>query len=255
MSASAGYEYGYKKNDVYTFYSSSSITATTEEGTARSSASHTETYKIENINEDTHGGYHVNITYTKVTDSPNMIEKNRYMEGDERLNRTYYYPVYGNAPFMFITTEWDDRGDEWKDYVNKLKKVDGVTVRDHTASEGVFTMNVEYDVPKASGIDFDGDGTRDEYTGTMVVRVEYNGNGVLSSYTAETNIKFDDKNTFVASQTISTAQPVLSGMVMYILIGAVCSVVALAIGFFIGKSRTPKTPKMETFPPAPPPPS
>jgi hypothetical protein len=252
MSASAGYKYGYKKNDVYTFYSSSSITATTEEGTARSSASGTEVYKIENINEDTRGGYHVNITYTRVTDSANMIEKNKYMEGDERLNRTYYYGPYGYPP-KFITTEWDDRGDEWKDYVNRQKN-DDVTVRD-TASEGVFTMNVEYDVPKARGIDFDGDGTKDEYTGTMVVRVEYNGNGVLSSYTAETNIKFDDKNTFVASQTISTAQPVLSGMVTYILIGAVCSVVALAIGFFIGKSRTPKTPKMETFPPAPPPPS
>jgi hypothetical protein len=144
---------------------------------------------------------------------------------------------------LFITTDWEDRGDEWKSFVDDLSSTAGWMVADYTRTEGVFTLNINFDVSNSeSTIDFDHDGDRDEYTGSMSTRVEYDSNGVLSSYSTVSNMVFNARNKLENSSTVNRGGPALSltTALPYVAVGVICFAVALVLGFFIGRSRPPK---------------
>jgi len=93
-----------------------------------------------------------------------------------------------------------------------------------------------------SYVDYDDDGDHDDYTGRVSVRGAYDSNGVLKSSTAEYYMEFNSENSFTYSSKVYRGGPSLlsSDMLIYIAIGVASFVVALILGFFVGKSRMPK---------------
>ncbi len=244
ISTSASY--GYKEGDVYTFTEVWSTTAKTEEGESSTSSSFTFTIKLKNIERST-GGYNVSVEILIISatsmEGSNMLSK-RTVEGDPV---PFTWDIYGvsGSPNLLVSTDWDKRGDEWKALVeSEGKSNDGWSVKDKSSSNGAFTAIFDFDVTSAqSHTDFDGDGKPDSYTGSRTDSIAYDGNGVLSSYSTQVNKKFDSQNSVTTSMTVARGSPGLDLMTMltYIAIGVVSFVVAFAIGFFIGKSRKPKT--------------
>jgi len=242
MPAHAIYRYGYKQGDVYSFSAEAISTATTEEGTATSSESGAVTYRITDIDEDT-GSYRLQVKCIRVMATGSFggaLMQEITLEGDP-------IPfVSGDtlAPTsLFITTDWEKRGDEWKSYVDDLSSNEGWMVADYTKTEGVFTVNINLDVSNSqSTIDYDHDGDKDEYTGSMSTRVEYDSNGVLSSYSTVSNMVFNARNKLEYSSTVNRGGPALSltTALTYAAVGVICFAVALVLGFLIGRSRPPK---------------
>jgi len=251
--AVAAYSYGYKEDETYGFSVQMSSSATTSQGTGGSSVSASVSYKIKDITEGALG-YRVRVTCTVVTamsgsGGESMIQE-QVLEGDPKpfIRSSSLGPV---SPF--ITTDWNTRNDEWKAYVDTLDANAGWTIKDSTQATGTFTVNVEFDVSDTqSDVDFDDDGTNDRYTGTMVVRVQYDSNGVLQSYSSQLNRQFNPNNNYAETVEASRggATLALSNMATYVIIGVVSFVVALAIGFMIGRMRP--TRRSETYSTTPP---
>lgn len=241
--------YGYKEGDTYVFTMKSSTSSDTEEGTASTSMATTLTYKIRNIDLNS-GGYRIKLDYWLVTatgvgmGSSAPIIQEGTMEGDPEPFISY--STYGSTPRFFITTDWNTRGDEWNNYVNQVKAVNDWVVKDYTGTHGdtngAFTINVEYDVSKAnSHIDFNDDGTYDAYTGTMTTSIQYDANGVLSSFSMQSNVKFDSRNSETMTTSITRGSPstLPSDALMLIAVGVVAFMVALGLGFYVGRGRRP----------------
>jgi hypothetical protein len=238
--------YGYKELDVYSFAMVTSSSSNTEEGTASSSTTYVATYKIKNIDTNT-GGYRIKLDYWLVTSTGNMggsILQDGTLEGDPEPFISY--STFGSTPSVFVTTDWNTRGDEWNDYVNAVKAVSGWMIKDYTGTHGdtngAFTLNVQFDVTDTnSRIDFDADGSNDAYTGTMSNSVQYDANGVLSSYSTQANVVFNQRNsaTYSTSITRGGVSSLPSDTLMLVVVGVVAFIIALALGFFIGRGRRP----------------
>jgi hypothetical protein len=242
ITASAAYTYGYKEDETYSFNLQMSSTATTSQGTGGMSVGGSVTYKIKDITEGA-SGYRVKVTCTVVTSmsgsgGESMVQE-QVLEGDPKpfIRSSSLGPV---TPF--ITTDWATRDDEWKAYVDALDEEygSGSTIKDSTQSSGTFTVNVEYDVSDAqSNIDFDSDGNNDKFEGTLSIRLQYDSNGVLQSYSSQMNRQFNPSNSYAETIEAGTGAPALAlnNMVLYVIIGVVSFIVALAIGFMIGRMR------------------
>jgi opacity protein-like surface antigen len=166
------------------------------------------------------------------------------MEGDPEPFISF--SSYGSAPHVFVTADWNTRGDEWNNYVNAAKAVSGWMIKDYTGTHGdtngAFTLNVQYDVSDTnSRIDFNDDGSNEAYTGTMSTSVQYDANGVLSSYSMQSNMQFDQRNSATSSMSITRGGTSFlpSDTVVLVVVGVVAFIIALALGFFIGRSRRP----------------
>lgn len=257
ISANAVYRYGYKEGDVYRFTMEMSSTSKTEEGTATTSTSYGGTLKIKDIEEDT-GIYNIKITLISTSAYPGgSLIQDQEMEGDpipftQDLSSNQIRYGFG-MPSMFITTDWEERGDEWKDYVDDLGDNKGWMIKDHTTSEGVFTVDIEVDVSDTdSRVDYDDDGDYDEYTGTVSATLKYDSNGVLSSFSTQTNAVFNKRNSITNSYKAYQGEAGLewSEILPYMLM-VIVGIIALVAGFAIG-SRRAKGPKPATLPPAAP---
>ena len=235
------YKYGYQKGDTYFFNVDMSSTANTQEGESKSSTSYGVTFKIEDIDEDTNG-HRVDIKYLQVSTMANLEDGNQiiyegHVEGDPQPFTSGYGSHLGAPVALFITTDWDQRGDEWKDYVKtNFENKPGYNVQSRTESDGVFTANINLDAAKSeSTIDFDGDGNKDAYTGTVSIKVEYDSNGVLSSASYQSNLKFSDKDSESLSMNASRGQPFIGfDVLMYILV-VVIGILAFFAGLFLGR--------------------
>lgn len=252
MSTNAVYKYEYKKGDVYRFTTETSTTAKTEEGTATESYSYAATFKIKDIDED-EAGYRIKVDVIIATSSSaGFIIQEVTVEGDPKPFTSGISPDEHMEMPMFITTDWEDRGDEWKDYVDNLGDNKGWMITDYTKSEGVFTVDIEFDVSDDdSSIDYDDDGDYDSYTGTASGRIEYNDHGVLSSYSRQQSIEFNKQNSFTDSVKVYRGKAGLElGAILPYILMAVIGIVALVIGFAIGsrKARVRK-PTVPTAPP------
>jgi hypothetical protein len=254
--------YGYKQGDTYSFTMTTSSSSNTEEGTATSSQSVVMTYKIKNIDTDI-GSYRIKVDYLLVMPtmgSGSMIQEGT-MEGDPEPFISF--SSYGSTPRVFVTADWNTRGDEWNNYVNAAKAVSGWMIKDYTGTHGdtngAFTLDVQYDVSDSnSHIDFNDDGSNDGYTGTMSTSVQYDANGVLSSYSWQSKMQFNQRNSATISTSITRGGvSILPGdTVMMIVIGIVAFIIALALGFFIGRMRRPMSmmnPRSSNMQSAPPP--
>ena len=177
-----------------------------------------------------------------------VIEGNRLFQYDYGYATVFTVPSFN----WFTSTDWDDREDEWKDFVDEIDNSPGVTIKDDSALNGVFNLVAKFDVDESeSHIDYDDDGDNDSYTGSLTMRGEYDSNGVLKSFNYDMTIKFNDENSAKTSYRISRGAPPListSDIVMFALVGIVCFVIALLLGYFIGKSRTSK---VQPSPPSP----
>ncbi len=143
---------------------------------------------------------------------------------------------------LFTSTDWSDREDEWEDYVDVTDDQPGYKVVEDSASNGVFTLQVEMDLDDdESPYDYDNDGDKDDFTGLVSVRGEYDDNGVLTSSTTEYYMEFNSENSVTYSSNIHRGgpTPALSDMVVPIAVGIVSFPVAFILGFFVGK-RKPK---------------
>jgi len=262
----AVYKYGYKQGDTYNFYVEMSSSAITEEGKSSTSASYSITFKIKDIEENSNG-YRVDIEYLGVTATfyglyGNMVSSQiineGHMEGDPQpfVSNNYLGPFSGISPAqLFITTDWEERGDEWKTYVdNNYGNKPGHQVQSRTQSNGVFTLDITFDVERDdSDIDWDGDDTRDAYTGSMSMRIEYDANGVLSSFVTQSKITFDPNNK--AEATIKAGRGSASSLLgipmdilTYVLM-VVIGIAALVVGFLVGRRK--RVAKSEFIPPQP----
>lgn len=259
MTTSASY--GYKEGDTYTFTIVWSQTAKTEEGESSGSSSVSFTIKLKNVERST-GGFNVSVERLVISassgDGSHMITPKQTVEGDPVPFTGNTWGVMG-SPNLLISNDWDKHGDEWKAFVESEGKQDGWSVKEKSSSNGAFLANFDLDVSSTqSHTDFDGDGKADSYTGSNIHNIQYDSNGVLSSYSVQGNWKFDTQNSFATSMTVSRGAPGPDMMTMltYAAIGVISFVVAFATGFFIGKSRRPKTAAMyspETNASAPPP--
>ncbi len=237
--------YGYKQGDTYSFTTTMSSSSTTEEGTATSSQTMAMIYKIQNIDTDT-GGYRIKLDYLLVTPnmgSGSMIQEGT-MEGDPQP--FIYFSTFGSTPRVFVTADWNTRGEEWNNYVNSAKAVSGWMIKDYTGTHGdtngAFTLDVQYDVSESnSHIDFNDDGSNDAYTGTMSTSVQYDANGVLASYSMQSNMQFNQRNSATTTMSMNRGGISLipSDTVTLVLVGIVAFIIALALGFFIGRNRRP----------------
>jgi len=238
-SVSALIKYGYKEGDDYRFSHEMSSTSDTEEGKTTSTVSYDTIVKIRDIDEDV-AGYKIRITMLVVNPgqyggpiSEQVIEGNRLMYGGGT-----------SASFnLFTSTDWDDREDEWKSYVDGVDDQKGYRVTEDSASNGVFILKAEIDVSRDdSNIDYDDDGDNDAYKGWLSVKGEYDSRGVLKSNVAETYRKFNDRNSITYSEKVdSGGKPLISTeTLLYIDSGIVVFIVAFVLGFFFAKQRRPK---------------
>ncbi|MEM3770247.1 MAG: hypothetical protein QXG76_03570 [Candidatus Bathyarchaeia archaeon] len=246
-SASASIKYGYKEGDQYQFFMEGYSEVKTEKGSGKSSYSNLINVKIEDIETQT-GGYGLKIELTTVGYYGAIIDR-RIIEGNrtfESFSPLYYAPT----PNLFTSTDWDERAGEWDALIKPIKSADYVTVKVSEAKNGVFKLEVDLKVKDtdAIAIDYDDDGDRDGYTGWMKLYLEYDQNGVLKSFTYEIYREFTTQNTQKITYKMSRGGPSLIPMdiLMYIVIGVVCFVVALFLGYFIGKRRAPKAPPPPT---------
>jgi len=242
------YKYGYKKGDTCYFYMESSSTANTEEGTSKTSSSYGFDFKIKDVQED-ESGHRVDIEYVKVeTSGYGKIITEGHLEGDAKPFIGSFGGYLGLPVAPFITMDWEEREKEWRSYVKtNFESKTGYNIQSRTESNGVFALNVKLDVDDDdSTFDYDGDGDKDAYTGTITLKIEYNGDGVLSSYSMQSDIKFNDENTLSASMKAGKGQPSIipgvSDILVYFLI-IIIGIVAFVIGFSVGKSRTPRMPE------------
>jgi len=247
LSVYALKEYGYEKGDEYRFVMEMSTTTETEEGKATASQSYEMIIKIKDIDEDV-DSYSIKIDYLLVGSTGYYPGFYNYglmtegsMEGDGLLSGGSF--LTGGMFNLFTSTDWSDREDEWDDYVEELDDQTGYKATEDSASKGVFTLQAEMDVSDDdSYVDYDDDGDYDDYTGRLSVRGEYDSNGVLKSSTAEYYMEFNSENSVTYSSKVYRGGPSLqsSDMLIYIAIGVASFVVALILGFFVGKSRMPK---------------
>jgi len=255
--AEAAIKYGYKEGETYQFYAEMTSETTTEEGSTKSSWSGTIIIRIKEI-EENEDGYDLKITLVMTSSmyglpSGSLINE-QVIEGNRLFQYDYGYGTVFTVPSFnwFTSTDWDDREDEWKDFVDEIDNSPGVTIKDDSASNGVFNLVAKFDVDKSeSHIDYDDDGDNDSYTGSLTIRGEYDSNGVLKSFNYDMTIKFNEENSAKTSYRISRGAPPListSDIVMFALVGIVCFVVALLLGYFIGKGRASKVQP----PPSPP---
>ena len=241
--------FGYKEGDSYSFTVTTSSSSSTDEGTASSTTSSLFNYKIRNIDTNS-GGYRIKVDYWMVTATglgmsvSGPILSEGTMEGDPEP--FIAYSSYGSYPSVFVTADWNTRGDEWNDYVNQVRSISGWMLKDYTGTHGetngVFTLNVQYDVSDAnSHIDYNDDGSRDGYTGTMSTSILYDANGVLSSCSIQSSMVFTSKNsaTFSTSITRGGAALLPSDTAVLVVVGVVAFIIALALGYFIGRGRRP----------------
>lgn len=244
MSVYALKKYEYKKGDEYRFVTEMSTTVNTEEGKTTASQSYEIIIKIKDVDEDV-DGYSTKIDVL-------MVGSTGYYPGfygyDGLMRET---TIEGDSLFgdmggffnLFTSTDWDDREDEWKDFVDSIDDQPGYRITDDSASNGVFTLRAEMDVDDdESWIDYDGDDDYDGYTGWESLKGDYDNKGVLKSSSYETYMEFNERNSVKYSYKVYRgALPVaLREILIYIAIGVVCSVVAFILGFFVGKRRMPK---------------
>lgn len=245
--ANAAIKYGYKEGQQYQFSMEMYSEIKTDEGSTKSSFSSPMIVKIKNIDEAS-GGYDLKIELITVglygIFGGSLINKET-IEGNQ-LFESYYEPP---SPNLFTSTDWDEREDDWDNFVNYIDSRPGTTVRVDDAKNGVFKLEVNLDVDDSeSNIDYDNDGDYDSYTGWMKLYLEYDQNGVLKSYTYEVYREFNPRNSQKSTYKMSIGGPSLIPMdiLIYLIIGVVCFAVALFLGYFIGKRRAPKAPPPPT---------
>lgn len=244
--ANAAIKYGYKEGQKYQFLVEMYSEVKTDEGSTKSSFSSPMIVKIKDIDEAT-GGYDLKIELTIVGPygifgggsliSKETIEGNRLFE--------YYHYDSPPSPNLFTSTDWDEREDEWDDFIEYIDNRPGTTVKVDDAKNGAFKLEVELDVDDSeSNIDYDNDGDRDGYTGWMKLYLEYDQNGVLKSYTYQVYKEFNPRNSQNLTYKMSLGGPSLISwdIIMYTIVGVVCFVVALILGYFVGKRKAPKVP-------------
>ena len=253
LSVYALKKYGYEKGDEYRFVREWSTTAATEEGKATTSYSYEMIIKITDVDEDV-GPYNIKIDYLLVGSYPGFddfgLMTEESMEGDKLLTGRSF--LTGGMFNLFTSTDWNDREDEWDDFVDEIDDQTGYKVTEDSASNGVFTLQSEMDVSDdESWVDYDDDGDFDDYTGRFSVRGEYDINGVLKSSTAEYYMEFDSENSVTYSSKVYRGgpSPASSDMLIYIAIGVASFVVAFFLGFFVGKGRMPKATGMSATKP------
>ena len=256
--AEAAIKYGYKEGETYQFYAEMTSETTTEEGSTKSSWSGTIIIRIKEI-EENEDGYDLKITLVMTSSMYGLpggsLINEQVIEGNRLFQYDYGYDTVFTVPSFnwFTSTDWDDREDEWEDFVDEIDNSPGVTIKDDSALNGVFNLVAKFDVDESeSHIDYDDDGDNDSYTGSLTMRGEYDSNGVLKSFNYDMTIKFNEENSAKTSYRISRGAPPListSDIVMFALVGIVCFVVALLLGYFTGKRRASKVQ------PSPPPPT
>jgi hypothetical protein len=262
--AEAVYSYGYKIGDKYDFNTQMSSTTTTNYGTATASITYAISITIKDIREDTNG-HRVDVKYISVVPnggfmgSGSTIINEGYMEGaPQPFTGDYGYGLIPYAPVsLFVTTDWDQHGTEWKNYItNNYGTKAGYLVQSHTESNGVFTVNINLDFDAThSEYDFNGDHINDAYTGTISMKIEYDSNGVLSSANVQQNMQTSSKGSITLSMDLGRGQAsAVSGPVGEILtfvLIIVAAIMAFLIGLFVGK-RTKAAKKETPVSPTPP---
>jgi len=250
LPAGAIKRYGYEAGDEYKFVIETRSTAHTEEGTSTTTSSYETVIKIDDIEEDTEG-YSIKIDCIVVGAGywfgwygpGGTLINEQTMEGDAFITNG----VGASLPTsIFTTTDWDDRGEEWDEFIDDIDDMEDYKVTDSSAKGGTFTADIEMDVPEEnSNIDYDGDEYEDEYTGTMSYRIEYDSDGVLASSSTKSEIEFNRQNSLTSEYKIHRAGFEWSGVLPYILMaitGIVGLVAGFAIGFYKAKGRKPAAP-------------
>jgi len=254
LSGYALKKYGYGSGDEYRFVMEMSTTSNTEEGRTSSSYSYEIILKIKDVDEDV-GGYSIKIDVLVVGSTgyyPGFYEFGSLMdetsiEGDKLMAEGG--GIMGSYFNLFTSTDWDERGDEWEDFVEDIDGQEGHKVDYESASNGVFALSGEMDISEEeSYMDYDGDGDDDDYTGWFSVRGEYDSKGALESSKVEYYMEFNTRNS--VTHSIKTYRKGLSllpnDMLNLIVIAAASFVIALITGFFLGKRRKPKATETST---------
>jgi len=250
MSANALKKYGYKKGDEYRFVLEMASTIKTDEGTTSSSQSYEVIYKIKDIDEDV-DGYDIKIDlvvvgfrgfYPGFYGYGGLLDEIT-IEGDKLMPDE---GSYGSWFFnLFTSTDWSDREDEWEDFIDKIDDQEGYKVKEDSASNGAFSLQVELDVDDDDtiAIDYDGDGDKDGYTGWWTFKGEYDETGVLKASSWESYMEFDRRNSVTSSLNIyrgGSSALVPREIFIYIALIAVSFSAAFVSGFFFGKHKVPK---------------
>jgi hypothetical protein len=255
-TAYAVYSYEYKVGDKYEFNMQTTSTTDTPSGKASSSISYGVAFTIRDIRED-YNFHRIDIKYLAVVSTGGLggsdIISEGNMEGDPR-------PFIGGSTLgfpasPFITTDWELRGNEWKDYIEtNYANKPGYLIKSNTHSNGVFALDIELDVDQAhSEYDFNNDGTPDAYTGTLSMKIEYNSNGVLLSAYTQRDIQAGTKGSLTYSMNAGRGQAALSGGLSGTLTYALAIVgviVAFLVGFLVSMIMRPRKAAISPSPPS-----
>lgn len=186
-----------KIGDAWTFDYTAEITLRIPDQPVISSHQTTSMYiEIEDI-KDVGGADE--ITYKTITtygiDNHSITPENNYISfycsagdwnNDGYLESFYVY--VSSSAGTFVDTDWSKQATSWENSINSVENEPGVTLLEHSASDGRFYAKLRAKYQN----DYTGDYVNENGTKTIEIEVRYDSDGVLLSSSSVDRIEYDD---------------------------------------------------------------